>query len=243
MAAGYLQETSGSNRKSLFGNIAAEKKGLQTRINQLREHIAHNEEWLSVNADLDPKNAETRTLANKQMEGQIADLQTRFDNWNKIRSYVMTPEEAAAIKADRTKKIADAGVSEGEITPIADHEFNLLTDEELKEQFPTMDEASKFIADQRKHIYKLQSEKLQREIDGVDKVLNRYTDGEIDLEPEQIKELNTAKAQLMAAQQVFTDTAKKLKAQADNLNKLYRKENMAARGKAFEAMTLPSSVP
>ena len=237
VAAEYLQETTGDNRKSLFGNIEAEKKGLQTRINQLREHIANNEEWLSVNADLDPKNAETRTLANKQMEGQISDLQTRFDNWNKIRSYVMTPEEAAAIKADRTKKIADAGVNEGEIIAIEGREVPVFTDEELKNQYPTMDEASDYIASERKRIYKLQSEEVQREIDGVDKVLDQYKEGEIDLEPEQIRELNTAKAQLQARQQNLTDSAKELKVQADNLNKLYRKENMAARSKTFEEMT------
>ena len=237
VAAEYLQETSGADRKALFGNIAAEKKGLQTRINQLREHIANNEEWLSLNADLDPKNAETRALANKQMQGQIADLQTRFDNWNKIRSYVMTPEEATAIKEDRTQKIMDAGVDETAIVPIEGREIAVLSDEELKKQYPTMDEASDYITQERKRIYKIQSDEVQREIDGVDKVLNQYTDGEIDLEPEQLKELNTTKAQLMARQQNLTDSAKDLKAQADKLNTLYRKENMEARAKAVENMT------
>lgn len=237
VAAEYLQETVGEDRKALFGNIAAEKKALQTRINQLKEHIANNEEWLSVNADLDPKNAESRTLANKQMQGQIVDLQARFDNWNKIRSSVMTPEEATAIKEDRTKKIADAGVNEADIIPIEGREVAVLTDEELKKHYPTMDEASDYITSERQRIYKIQSDEVQREINGVDDVLNRYVNGEIDLEPEQIKELNTTKAQLQARQQNLTESAKDLKAQADNLNALYRKENMAERAKAMENMT------
>jgi hypothetical protein len=237
VAAEYLQETAGEDRKALFANIVAEKQALQKRINQLREHIASNEEWLSINADLDPKNAETRTLANKQMEGQIADLQARFDNWDKIRSAVMTPEEAQAIKADRTQKIADAGVNEGDVAPIEGREVAEFSDEELKKQYPTMDEASDFIASERKRIYRIQSDEVQREIDGVDEVLDRYVNGEIDLEPEQIKELNTTKAQLQARQTNLTESAKELKAQADKLKTLYRKENMEARAKAVEDMT------
>lgn len=237
VAAEYLQETAGEDRKALFANIVAEKQALQKRINQLREHIANNEEWLSINADLDPKNAETRTLANKQMEGQIADLQARFDNWNKIRSAVMTPEEAQAIKADRTQKIADAGVNEGDVAPIESREVEVLSDEELKKQYPAMDEASDFIASERKRIYRIQSDEVQREIDGVDKVLDRYVNGEIDLEPDQIKELNTTKAQLLARQANLTESAKELKAQADKLKTLYRKENMEARAKVVENLT------
>lgn len=237
VAAEYLQETAGEDRKALFANIVAEKQALQKRINQLRDHIASNEEWLSINADLDPKNAETRTLANKQMEGQIADLQARFDNWNKIRSAVMTPEEAQAIKADRTQKIADAGVNEGDVAPIEGREVAVLSDEELKKQYPTMDEASDFITSERKRIYRIQSDEVQREIDGVDKVLDRYVNGEIDLEPEQIKELNTTKAQLQARQANLTESAKELKAQADKLKTLYRKENMEARAKVVEDMS------
>lgn len=237
VAAEYLQETAGEDRKALFANIVAEKQALQKRINQLREHIASNEEWLSINADLDPKNAETRTLANKQMEGQITDLQARFDNWNKIRSAVMTPEEAQAIKADRTQKIADAGVNEGDVAPIEGREVAVLSDEELKKQYPTMDEASDFIASERKRIYRIQSDEVQREIDGVDEVLDRYVNGEIDLEPEQIKELNTTKAQLEARQANLTESAKELKAQADKLKTLYRKENMEARAKVLENLT------
>ena len=237
VAAEYLQETAGEDRKALFANIVAEKQALQKRINQLREHITNNEEWLSINADLDPKNAETRTLANKQMEGQIADLQARFDNWNKIRSAVMTPEEAQAIKADRTQKIADAGVNEGDISPIESREVEVLSDEELKKQYPAMDEASNFIASERKRIYRIQSDEVQREIDGVDKVLDRYVNGEIDLEPDQIKELNTTKAQLLARQANLTESAKELKAQTDKLKTLYRKENMEARAKVVENLT------
>ena len=237
VAAEYLQETAGDDRKALFANIVAEKQALQKRINQLREHISSNEEWLSINADLDPKNAETRTLANKQMEGQIADLQARFDNWNKIRSAVMTPEEAQAIKADRTQKIADAGVNEGDVAPIEGREVAVLSDEELKKQYSTMDEASNFIASERKRIYRIQSDEVQREIDGVDEVLDRYVNGEIDLEPEQIKELNTTKAQLQARQANLTESAKELKAQADKLKTLYRKENMEARAKVVENLT------
>ena len=237
VAAEYLQETAGEDRKALFANIVAEKQALQKRINQLREHIANNEEWLSINADLDPKNADTRTLANKQMEGQIADLQARFDNWNKIRSAVMTPEEAQAIKADRTQKIADAGVNEGDVAPTEGREVAVLSDEELKKQYPTMDEASSYITSERKRIYRLQSDEVQREINGVDEVLERYVNGEIDLEPEQLKELNTTKVQLQARQANLTESAKDLKAQADKLKTLYRNENMEARAKAMENMT------
>lgn len=237
VAAEYLQETAGEDRKALFANIVAEKQALQKRISQLREHIANNEEWLSLNADLDPENAETRSLANKQMQGQIVDLQARFDQWNKIRSAVMTPEEAEAIKADRTEKIAEAGVNDGDVAPIEGREVAVLSDEELKKQYPTMDEATSYITSERKKIYRIQSDEVQREINGVDEVLDRYVNGEIDLEPEQLKELNTTKAQLQARQANLTESAKDLKAQTDKLKTLYRKENMEARAKAMENMT------
>lgn len=100
-----------------------------------------------------------------------------------------------------------------------------------------MDEASNYITSERKRIYRIQSDEVQREINGVDDVLDRYVNGEIDLEPEQLKELNTTKAQLQARQANLTESAKDLKAQADKLKTLYRKENMEARAKAMEDMT------
>ena len=223
VAAEYLQETAGEDRKALFANIVAEKQALQKRINQLREHIANNEEWLSINADLDPKNAETRTLANKQMEGQIADLQARFDNWNKIRSAVMTPEEAQAIKADRTQKIADAGVNEGDVAPIESREVEVLSDEELKKQYPTMDEANDYITSQRKDIYHTQ-EDVEHKMNDVNDMLEQYINGETELDPTQLMELNTTKAQLEAQQTNLSVAAKGLKAQANKLSKLYKTE-------------------
>lgn len=237
VAAEYLQETAGEDRKALFANIVAEKQALQKRINQLREHIANNEEWLSINADLDPKNAETRTLANKQMEGQIADLQARFDNWNKIRSVVMTPEEAQAIKADRTQKIADAGVNEGDVAPTEGREVAVLSDEELKKQYPTMDEASNYIASERKRIYHIQNDEVQPQIDGINEALEQYMNDDIDYSADQLKELNTTKAQLEARQANLSASAKDLKAQDKLLNTLYSAENKEERAKAMEELT------
>jgi hypothetical protein len=236
VAAEYLQETSGENRKALFSNIEAERKALQTRISQLKSHIATNEDWLSTNADLDQKNAESRTLANKQMQGQIADLQARLDKWNKIRTAAMTPEEAKAFKEERKAEVEKAGIDESAIMPTEEREVAVLTDKDLKKQYPTMDEASDYIASQRKALYHTQ-EDVQREIDGVNDMLDQYTNGEIELAPEQIKELNTTKAQLQARQDNLTLSAKELKAQDKKLDKLYQAEEKAKRDAEFAKMT------
>lgn len=237
VAAEYLQEQYGEDHGKLLNLVNGSRDDIKTQLANKKKAAAEYQNWLDTNADLDPEKAKKVEDELSLVNEQIADLDARFKNWNTIRNSVMTPEEADAIKADRSKKIADAGVNEDEVTPIEGREVAVLSDDELKKQYPTMDEASSYITSERKKIYRIQSDEVQREIDGVDEVLDRYVNGEIDLEPEQLKELNTTKAQLQARQLNLTESAKDLKVQADKLKTLYRKENMEARAKAMEDMT------
>ena len=104
----------------------------------------------------------------------------------------------------------------------------VLTDEQLKKQYPAMDEASDYILSQRKEISKTQEE-LHRQLEDIDARLNQYLRGEADLTDEEIRDFNTTKADLEARQANLTESAKELKTQADKLKKLYVQENKKER--------------
>lgn len=86
-----------------------------------------------------------------------------------------------------------------------------------------MDKATDYITSQRKDLYHTQ-EDVERKINGVNDMLNQYINGETELDPSQLMELNTTKAQLEALQTNLSVAAKGLKAQANKLSKLYKTE-------------------
>ena len=154
---------------------------------------------------------------------QIADLDARFKNWNTIRNSVMTPEEVKSMKEERKAEVEKAGVDETAIVPSDDFHVLVLDDKELKKQYPTMDEANDYITSQRKDIYHTQ-EDVEHKMNDVNDMLEQYINGETELDPTQLMELNTTKAQLEALQTNLSVAAKGLKAQANKLSKLYKTE-------------------
>ena len=73
-----------------------------------------------------------------------------------------------------------------------------------------MDKATDYITSQRKDIYHTQEE-VERKINGVNDMLDQYINGETELDPSQLMELNTTKAQLEALQTNLSVAAKGLK--------------------------------
>ena len=228
VVAEYLQDEYGEDHGKLLSLINGSRADIKEQLDNKRKQAAEYEDWLDTNADLDPSKAQKVTDELNLVKEQMDDLSTRYKNWNTIRNSVMTPDEIRAMKDERTKTIKDVGVDESAIAPSDEREVPVLSNDELKKQYPTLDEASNHIASERKRIYDLQSNEVQPQIDGINDVLEQYKNGEIELEPEQIKEINTTKAQLEARQQGLTDSAKELKAQASKLNRLYKDELDAA---------------
>lgn len=224
VVAEYLQDEYGEDHVKLLSLINGSRADIKEQLDNKRKQAAGYEDWLDTNADLDPSKAQKVTDELNLVKEQMDDLSTRYKNWNTIRNSVMTPDEIRAMKDERTKTIKDVGVDESAIAPSDEREVSVLSNDELKKQYPTLDEASNHIASERKRIYDLQSNEVQPQIDGIKDVLEQYKNGEIELEPEQIKEINTTKAQLEARQQGLTDSAKELKAQAGKLNRLYKDE-------------------
>lgn len=224
VVAEYLQDEYGEDHGKLLSLINGSRADIKEQLDNKRKQAAEYEDWLDTNADLDPSKAQKVTDELNLVKEQMDDLSTRYKNWNTIRNSVMTPDEIRAMKDERTKTIKDVGVDESAIAPSDEREVFVLSNDELKKQYPTLDEASNHIASERKRIYDLQSNEVQPQIDGIKDVLEQYKNGEIELEPEQIKEINTTKAQLEARQQGLTDSAKELKAQAGKLNRLYKDE-------------------
>lgn len=228
VVAEYLQDEYGEDHGKLLSLINGSRADIKEQLDNKRKQAAEYEDWLDTNADLDPSKAQKVTDELNLVKEQMDDLSTRYKNWNTIRNSVMTPDEIRAMKDERTKTIKDVGVDESAIAPSDEREVPVLSNDELKKQYPTLDEASNHIASERKRIYDLQSNEVQPQIDGIKDVLEQYKNGDIELEPEQIKEINTTKAQLEARQQGLTDSAKELKAQAGKLNRLYKDELDAA---------------
>lgn len=237
VAAEYLQEQFGNDHGKLMNLISGSRSDIKEQLDNKRKAASEYENWLSLNADLDPEKAQKVENDLALVNEQIADLETRYKNWNAIRKEVMTPEEARTLKNERKTEIEKAGVDENAITSADEREVAVLNNKELKKQYPTMDEASNYIASERKRIYHIQNDEVQPQIDGINEALEQYMNDDIDYSPDQLKELNTTKAQLEARQANLSASAKDLKAQDKLLNTLYIAENKEERAKAMEELT------
>lgn len=237
VAAEYLQEQFGNDHGKLMNLISGSRSDIKEQLDNKRKTASEYEDWLSLNADLDPEKAQKVENDLALVNEQIADLETRYKNWNAIRKEVMTPEEARTLKNERKAEIEKAGVDENAITSADEREVAVLDNKELKKQYPTMDEASNYIASERKRIYHIQNDEVQPQIDDINEALEQYMNGDIDYSADQLKELNTTKAQLEARQANLSASAKDLKAQDKLLNTLYSAENKEERAKAMEEMT------
>lgn len=237
VAAEYLQEQFGNDHGKLMNLISGSRSDIKEQLDNKRKAASEYEEWLSLNADLDPEKAQKVENDLALVNEQIADLETRYKNWNAIRKEVMTPEEARTLKNERKAEIENAGVDDSVGSPSDEREVAVLDNKELKKQYPTMDEASNYIASERKRIYHIQNDEVQPQIDNINEALEQYMNGDIDYSADQLKELNTTKAQLEARQANLSASAKDLKAQDKLLNTLYSAENKEERAKAMEEMT------
>lgn len=223
VAAEYLQEQFGEDHGKLLNLVNGSRDDIKTQLANKRKAAIEYQNWLDTNADLDPEKAKKVEDELSLVNEQIADLDARFKNWNTIRNSVMTPDEVKAMKEERKAEVEKAGVDESAIVPSDDFHVLVLEDEELKKQYPTMDKATDYITSQRKDIYHTQ-EDVERKINGVNDMLDQYINGETELDPTQLIELNTTKAQLEALQTNLSVAAKGLKAQANKLSKLYKTE-------------------
>lgn len=223
VAAEYLQEQFGEDHGKLLNLVNGSRDDIKTQLANKRKAAIEYQNWLDTNADLDPEKAKKVEDELGLVNEQIADLDARFKNWNTIRNSVMTPDEVKAMKEERKAEVEKAGVDESAIVPSDDFHVLVLEDEELKKQYPTMDEATDYITSQRKDLYHTQ-EDVERKINGVNDMLNQYINGETELDPSQLMELNTTKAQLEVLQTNLSVAAKNLKAQANKLSKLYKTE-------------------
>ena len=237
VAAEYLQEQFGNDHGKLMNLISGSRSDIKEQLDNKRKAASEYEEWLSLNADLDPEKAQKVENDLALVNEQIADLETRYKNWNAIRKEVMTPEEARTLKNERKAEIEKAGVDDSVGSPSDEREVAVLDNKELKKQYPTMDEASNYIASERKRIYHIQNDEVQPQIDDINEALEQYMNGDIDYSADQLKELNTTKAQLEARQANLSASAKDLKAQDKLLNTLYSAENKEERAKAMEELT------
>lgn len=223
VAAEYLQEQFGEDHGKLLNLVNGSRDDIKTQLANKRKAAIEYQNWLDTNADLDPEKAKKVEYELSLVNEQIADLDARFKNWNTIRNSVMTPDEVKAMKEERKAEVEKAGVDESAIVPSDDFHVLVLKDEELKKQYPTMDEATDYITSQRKDLYHTQ-EDVERKINGVNDMLDQYINGETELDPSQLMELNTTKAQLEALQTNLSVAAKGLKAQANKLSRLYKTE-------------------
>lgn len=223
VAAEYLQEQFKEDHVKLLNLVNGSRDDIKTQLANKRKAAIEYQNWLDTNADLDPEKAKKVEDELSLVNEQIADLDARFKNWNTIRNSVMTPDEVKAMKEERKAEVEKAGVDESAIVPSDDFHVLVLEDEELKKQYPTMDKATDYITSQRKDIYHTQ-EDVERKINGVNDMLDQYINGETELDPSQLMELNTSKAQLEALQTNLSVAAKGLKAQANKLSRLYKTE-------------------
>lgn len=236
VAAEYLQEQFGEDHGQLLNLVNGSRDDIKTQLANKKKAAAEYQNWLDTNADLDPEKAKKVENELSLVNEQIADLDARFKNWNTIRNSVMTPDEVKAMKEERKAEIERAGIDKSSVLPDVDTGVRIPENSELKDKYPTQEAASSYITSERRRVYKMQEE-TQREIDGVDKILNQYMDGDIELSAEQLRDLNTTKAELENRQNALTADAKALKGKAESLNILYIKERAEQNKKDLEVLS------
>ena len=236
VAAEYLQEQFGEDHGKLLNLVNGSRDDIKTQLANKKKAAAEYQNWLDTNADLDPEKAKKVEDELSLVNEQIADLDARFKNWNTIRNSVMTPDEVKAMKEERKADVEKAGVDKSSVLPDVDTGVRIPENSELKDKYPTQEAASGYITSERRRVYKMQEE-TQREIDGVDKILNQYMDGDMELSAEQLRDLNTTKAELANRQNALTADAKALKGKAESLNILYIKERAEQNKKNLEALS------
>lgn len=236
VAAEYLQEQFGEDHGKLLNLVNGSRDDIKMQLANKRKAAVEYQNWLDTNADLDPEKAKKVENELSLVNEQIADLDARFKNWNTIRNSVMTPDEVKAMKEERKAEIERAGIDKSSVLPDVDTGVRIPENSELKEKYPTQEAASGYITSERRRVYKMQEE-TQREIDGVDKILNQYMDGDMELSAEQLRDLNTTKAELTNRQNALTADAKALKGKAESLNILYIKERAEQNKKNLEALS------
>lgn len=236
VAAEYLQEQFGEDHGKLLNLVNGSRDDIKTQLANKKKAAAEYQNWLDTNADLDPEKAKKVEDELSLVNEQIADLDARFKNWNTIRNSVMTPDEVKAMKEERKAEIERAGIDKSSVLPDVDTGVRIPENSELKDKYPTQEAASGYITSERRRVYKMQEE-TQREIDGVDKILNQYMDGDMELSAEQLRDLNTTKAELANRQNALTADAKALKGKAESLNILYIKERAVQNKKNLEALS------
>ena len=236
VAAEYLQEQFGEDHGKLLNLVNGSRDDIETQLANKKKAAAEYQNWLDVNADLDPEKAQKVENDLALVNEQIADLDARFKNWNAIRNSVMTPDELRTMKEERKAEIERAGIDKSSVLPDVDTGVRIPENSELKDKYPTQEAASGYITSERRRVYKMQEE-TQREIDGVDKILNQYMDGDMELSAEQLRDLNTTKAELANRQNALTADAKALKGKAESLNILYIKERAEQNKKNLEALS------
>lgn len=236
VAAEYLQEQFGEDHGKLLNLVNGSRDDIGTQLANKKKAAAEYQNWLDTNADLDPEKAQKVEDELSLVNEQIADLDARFKNWNTIRNSVMTPDELRTMKEERKAEIEKAGVDKSSVLPDVDTGVRIPENSELKDKYPTQEAASGYITSERRRVYKMQEE-TQREIDGVDKILNQYMDGDMELSAEQLRDLNTTKAELANRQNALTADAKALKGKAESLNILYIKERAEQNKKNLEALS------
>lgn len=236
VAAEYLQEQFGEDHGKLLNLVNGSRDDIKTQLANRKKAAAEYQNWLDTNADLDPEKAKKVEDELSLVNEQIADLDARFKNWNTIRNSVMTPDELRTMKEERKAEIEKAGVDKSSVLPDVDTGVRIPENSELKDKYPTQEAASGYITSERRRVYKMQEE-TQREIDGVDKILNQYMDGDMELSAEQMRDLNTTKAELANRQNALTADAKALKGKAESLNILYIKERAEQNKKNLEALS------
>jgi hypothetical protein len=236
VAAEYLQEQFGEDHGKLLNLVNGSRDDIETQLANKKKAAAEYQNWLDTNADLDPEKAKKVEDELSLVNEQIADLDARFKNWNTIRNSVMTPDELRTMKEERKAEIERAGIDKSSVLPDVDTGVRIPENSELKDKYPTQEAASGYITSERRRVYKMQEE-TQREIDGVDKILNQYMDGDMELSAEQLRDLNTTKAELANRQNALTADAKALKGKAESLNILYIKERAEQNKKNLEALS------
>ena len=236
VAAKYLQEQFGEDHGKLLNLVNGSRDDIKTQLANKKKAAAEYQNWLDTNADLDPEKAKKVEDELSLVNEQIADLDARFKNWNAIRNSVMTPDELRTMKEERKAEIERAGIDKSSVLPDVDTGVRIPENSELKDKYSTQETASGYITSERRRVYKMQEE-TQREIDGVDKILNQYMDGDMELSAEQLRDLNTTKAELANRQNALTADAKALKGKAESLNILYIKERAEQNKKNLEALS------
>lgn len=225
-AAEYLvSQTDGSPaaRKQLLQQMQNDIEQLVDGQEQMAQTIQQSRNNMVMAEEGDEQYRQAEAVI-QQLEPQLEDMKARQRKWGEIRQAMMNDEERQAFEKPRIKAIGQAKTQskkDYEAAQVAQRTEPVPSGKELLEQYDERSDAEAFVEEHRKQLNQQYREEVYPAYDNIQKTLNDYQHGLIELSSDDIKTLTDQQAALEAQMNSLVEQQNTWKKLSNSLGRLY----------------------